>query len=156
MTLAAYLLKRIREDARLAYYFDPITQSMEMLTAEFAKEKGLDMEEFRQTYYAQLRFERPQSANCECDGKLRTLRSEFNLLTDQHAEQAQELFDARAQLAQYPAVWYEDSSLETWFPLTAEELERVKSERDSLLTEVHRLQVKLKSDTSHFGMEANG
>jgi len=59
MTLAAHLLKRIREDARLAYYFDPITTSMELLTAEYAKEQSLDLEEFRKAYYAQLRFERP-------------------------------------------------------------------------------------------------
>jgi hypothetical protein len=30
----------------------------------------------------------------------------------------------REQLAQYPAIWHEDSSLETWFTLTAEELKR--------------------------------
>lgn len=66
MTLAAYLLRRIREDSRLAYHFDPITQSMEMLTAEYAKEQGLDLDEFRKTYYAKLRFERPKCVNCEC------------------------------------------------------------------------------------------
>lgn len=32
------------------------------------------------------------------------------------------------QLSHYPAVWREDSSLKTWFPLTAEELERTKDE----------------------------
>ena len=66
MTLAAYLLNRIREDARLAYHFDPITQSMEMLTAEYAKEQGLDVDEFRKAYYSRLRFERPRCSNCEC------------------------------------------------------------------------------------------
>lgn len=30
----------------------------------------------------------------------------------------------REQLEQYPAIWSKDSSLETWFPLTAEELKR--------------------------------
>lgn len=31
-----------------------------------------------------------------------------------------------------PANWCEDSSLETWFPLTAEELKRTKAEKDAL------------------------
>lgn len=66
MTLAQYLLNRIREDARIAYYFDPITQSMEMLTAEYAKEQGLDVEEFRKNYYGSLRFERPRCSSCGC------------------------------------------------------------------------------------------
>lgn len=47
MTLAGYLLRRIAYDPRVAYHFDPITQSMEMLTAEYAKEQGIDVEEFR-------------------------------------------------------------------------------------------------------------
>jgi hypothetical protein len=66
MTLAAYLLRRIADDPRVAYHFDPITQSMEMLTAEYAKEQGLDVEEFRKTYYGRLRFERPRCSSCEC------------------------------------------------------------------------------------------
>lgn len=67
MTLAAYLLNRIREDARLAYYFDPITQSMEMLTATYASEQGLDVEEYRKKYYASLKFERPLCRECQED-----------------------------------------------------------------------------------------
>ncbi len=67
MTLAAHLLQRIREDSRLAYYFDPITQSMEMLTAEYAKEQGLDVEEFRKGYYSRLGYETPRCSNCECE-----------------------------------------------------------------------------------------
>jgi hypothetical protein len=40
-----------------------------------------------------------------------------------------ELRDYKSKL---PADWFEDSSLETWFPLTAEELKRAKQERDEL------------------------
>jgi len=43
-----------------------------------------------------------------------------------------DLADAREQLSHYPAVWRVDSSLETWFPLTAEELQQVRRERDLL------------------------
>jgi hypothetical protein len=67
MTLSGYLLRRIRDDARLAYYFDPMTQSMEMLTAAYATEQGLDVEEFRKTYYASLRFERPTCRECQAE-----------------------------------------------------------------------------------------
>ena len=38
----------------------------------------------------------------------------------------------------WPADWNKDSSLETWFPLTAEELERIKSE-NARLTEALRV-----------------
>jgi hypothetical protein len=36
--------------------------------------------------------------------------------------------ELEAELATLPAVWREDSSLETWFPLTAEELKRLRAE----------------------------
>jgi hypothetical protein len=64
MTVAQYLLERIRNDPRVAYHFDPITQSMEMLTATYAAEQGIDVEEFRKTYYASLRFEKPLCSEC--------------------------------------------------------------------------------------------
>lgn len=38
-----------------------------------------------------------------------------------------------------PADWFEDSSLETWFPLTAEELKRVKEENVNLKRELSEL-----------------
>lgn len=63
MTAAAHLLDRIARDPRLAYYFDPLTRSMEILTAEYASQKGLDLEEFRRTYYEQLKFESPKSCS---------------------------------------------------------------------------------------------
>lgn len=58
----AYLISRIKKDPRLAYYFDPFTESMELLTRAYASANGLNVEEFRKTYYAQLRFEKPQAA----------------------------------------------------------------------------------------------
>ena len=60
MTTAAHLLNRIARDPRLAWYFDPLSQSMEMLTADYARENGLDVEEFRKGYYAKLKFEDPR------------------------------------------------------------------------------------------------
>lgn len=61
-TTAAYLLDRIARDPRLAYYFDPLTESMEMLTADYARETGQDLEDFRRRYYARLKFEKPSGA----------------------------------------------------------------------------------------------
>jgi hypothetical protein len=57
--LARHLLKRIVADPRLAYYFDPLTRSMELLTEAHAAEQGIDLELFRKTYYAQLKFVPP-------------------------------------------------------------------------------------------------
>jgi hypothetical protein len=64
MTAATYLLRRIADDPRLAYHFDPITTSMEMLTKEVAAERGEDLEEFRKRYYATLKFEKPMCSDC--------------------------------------------------------------------------------------------
>lgn len=64
MSVASYLLRRIADDPSLAYYFDPMTQSMELLTSAHAQEQGLDVEEFRKTYYAKLKFEKPTCPEC--------------------------------------------------------------------------------------------
>jgi hypothetical protein len=64
MTAIGHLLDRIKADPRLAYHFDPLTRSMELLTAAYAEENGLDLEEFRKTYYASLRFEAPVCREC--------------------------------------------------------------------------------------------
>jgi hypothetical protein len=55
----AHLLKRIAADPRLAYYFDPLTESMSLLTAAHAETHGIDVEEVRKEYYPALRFEAP-------------------------------------------------------------------------------------------------
>ena len=62
--VVSHLLYRIKEDPRLAYYFDPLTMSMELLTAAYAAERGLDVEVFRKAYYAQLSFEAPKCSDC--------------------------------------------------------------------------------------------
>jgi hypothetical protein len=62
------LLSRIARDPRLAYYFDPLTRSMEELTSAFALDHGLDVESFRETYYRGLRFECPICAECISEG----------------------------------------------------------------------------------------
>ena len=64
MTAAAHLLARIARDPRLAYYFDSMTQSMEILTEEYAKQHGLDVEKFRRDYYSRLKFEAPRCTDC--------------------------------------------------------------------------------------------
>jgi hypothetical protein len=64
VTAAAYLLDRIARDPRLAYYFDPLTRSMEKLTEEYARQEGLGVEEFRREYYPRLRFEAPRCQEC--------------------------------------------------------------------------------------------
>ena len=66
MTVVEHLLARIARDPRLAYYFDRFTQSMEMLTEEYAGQKGLDLEDFRRDYYAKLKFEAPACRECQC------------------------------------------------------------------------------------------
>lgn len=65
MTVAAHLINRILRDPRLAYYFDPLTESMELLTAQYAAEEHIDLEDFRARYYAKLKFERPVCAECQ-------------------------------------------------------------------------------------------
>ena len=67
MTLAEHILNRIARDPRLAYYFDPLTRSMEMLTETFARENNLDLEKFRAEYYAKLKFVRPVCRECESE-----------------------------------------------------------------------------------------
>jgi hypothetical protein len=68
VTLAAHLLNRILRDPRLAYYFDPVTESMELLTAAYAAETGQDVEVVRREVEKFIRFEPP--ACKECGGAL--------------------------------------------------------------------------------------
>lgn len=59
----------------------------------------------------------------------------FNAVDDlRHRAEAseRERDKALSYIATLPADWHEDSSLETWFPLTAEELERTKTELAAL------------------------
>ena len=47
--------------------------------------------------------------------------------------------DAEAKLAKLPADWEQDSSLETWFPLTAQELITLRAQRDQWRTVAQEL-----------------
>ena len=47
-----------------------------------------------------------------------------------------EIEEMAQKLLSLPADWQEDSSLETWFPLTAEELKRTKEEKNQLIKEL--------------------
>lgn len=55
----AHLLRRIGRDPRLAYYFDPMTESMELLTEAYTLAEELELTEFRAKFYSRLEFERP-------------------------------------------------------------------------------------------------
>lgn len=59
-----HLVRRIAGNPRLAYYFDPLTESMSLLTAAYADVYGLDVESFRKDFYAALRFEAPRCRGC--------------------------------------------------------------------------------------------
>lgn len=57
------LLRRLQRDGRIAYYFDPITQSFEDLTAAHCALQGIqDVSAFRETFAASLNFEAPAAA----------------------------------------------------------------------------------------------
>jgi hypothetical protein len=58
------LLGRIASDPKLAYYFDPISRSMELLTAARAALCGQNVEEFRKSYYPRLTFQSPTCSKC--------------------------------------------------------------------------------------------
>lgn len=54
-----HLLNRIKHDPQLAYHFDPLSRSMELLTQAYADANHHDVITFRAEFYRQLRFERP-------------------------------------------------------------------------------------------------
>ena len=58
-TAVGHLLGRIARDSKLAWYFDPFSRSMELLTRDYCEAEALDLERFRAEYYAILKFERP-------------------------------------------------------------------------------------------------
>lgn len=58
----AHLLRRISRDPRLAYHFDPLTESFRLLTDAYAEARGLDADKFRKEFAATIKFEAPVSA----------------------------------------------------------------------------------------------
>ncbi len=59
-----HLLERIQRDPRLAYYFCPLTESYELLTAAYAEANGRDVDAFRKDFAGVLKFEPPRCAEC--------------------------------------------------------------------------------------------
>lgn len=55
----AAVLRRIQCDPRIAYYFDPITDSYEKLVAAHCQLCGLDEAQFRRDFESGLKFEAP-------------------------------------------------------------------------------------------------
>ena len=56
------LLQRIQRDPQLAWHFDPLTRSMELLTEAHALMFGIDLQAFRRDYFASLSFEAPKAS----------------------------------------------------------------------------------------------
>lgn len=60
-----YLLQRIKYDGRLAYHFG-MTESLDLLCAAYAEAHGLDAEQFRTQFNAELQPEPPRCRSGEC------------------------------------------------------------------------------------------
>jgi len=58
--LSSYLLRRIADNPKLAYFFDPMSESYGQITQAYAQEKGIDVEEFRRKYKSRLCIEAPK------------------------------------------------------------------------------------------------
>jgi hypothetical protein len=54
------VLRRIMDDPRVAYYFDPFTRSYELLTAAYAEATGQDVDKIRKEIEQELNFAAPK------------------------------------------------------------------------------------------------
>jgi len=61
------VLRRMTRDPRIAYYFCPLTDCFEKLTAAQALFLGLDVATVRANVESEMRFEAPPRA-CDCGG----------------------------------------------------------------------------------------
>lgn len=52
-----HVLKRLQADGRLAYLIGPGSESFDLITQAYAEERGLDIEEFRKSFAADLKYE---------------------------------------------------------------------------------------------------
>ncbi len=59
-----HVLRRIIDDPRLAYHFDPLTESFQLLTAAYAEAQGKDVAEVRRGCENRMRFEEPLCSEC--------------------------------------------------------------------------------------------
>ena len=57
------MLKRIKDDPRVAYYICPMTHTYDLLVAAHCELNGLDEEQFRAEFEKHLRFEPPAEAS---------------------------------------------------------------------------------------------
>lgn len=58
MSAAAYVLRRMREDPRLAYLIGPGSQTYELLTQEVAQAAGRDAQQYRSEFERDLKTQR--------------------------------------------------------------------------------------------------
>lgn len=81
-----HVLKRMRADARLAWLIGPGSESFDLLTAEAASAAGQEVDAFRATFTASLRYEAWPSndiAECDCVSDVDRLNTELrNTLQD--------------------------------------------------------------------------
>ncbi len=61
----AYLLRRLKDDPRLAYYF-PMTQSLRLLTAAYAEATNQDAAAFHDQFERGLKTEAPCCPSGDC------------------------------------------------------------------------------------------
>jgi len=55
------VLRRIKDDPRVAYYICPMSQTYDLLVAAHCELNGLDEQKFRGDFESRLRFESPRS-----------------------------------------------------------------------------------------------
>ena len=60
-----HVLRRIQDQPKIAWYFGPASHSMDLLTDAHAMLHGLNVCEFRKTFYARLTFEQPKCSRCK-------------------------------------------------------------------------------------------
>jgi hypothetical protein len=90
--LTRHLLQRIVADPQLAYYFDPLSRSMELLTEAHAHDAACDLELFRKTYYAQLKFVPP----VRCSDLLEVLHLAVEAIHVFHGDAGWDIYEAKS------------------------------------------------------------
>ena len=64
--LVMHLIRRLQRDPRVAYHFDPITESFQLLTAAYAELRGENVEDVRKRYADSLTYEAPRCRRGRC------------------------------------------------------------------------------------------
>jgi hypothetical protein len=67
-TAVAHVLRRIKDDPRIAYHFGH-TESLALLCAAHAEAQGLNAEQFKREFQASLLTEAPRCRSGECSEK---------------------------------------------------------------------------------------